>query len=174
MGRNKALMKINGLTMIEAVIAAVPAEKEQIKIVATAPEEYHFMGYEAITDIFPDCGPISGVHAGLADSNVRLNFFLACDLPFITTATISEIIDRHHGQEVLGAKTEDGIQPLCAIYAKSCLPTIETMIHDRSYSLHELFKRVNSEFIEIGAASDFLNVNTPEDLLAAQKKGKSS
>jgi molybdopterin-guanine dinucleotide biosynthesis protein A len=163
LGRNKALLKINGVTLIETVIAAVPAEKEKIKIVANAPAAYRFLPYQTISDVLPSCGPISGIHAGLVDSSAPHHFFLACDLPFLSRAAIVEIINRYRGQDIFGARTRDGFQPLCAIYSKSCLPAIEAMIQERNYSLHELIERVNSEFIDMTGRADFFNLNTPED-----------
>lgn len=163
MGQNKALLKINGATLIETVIAAVPAEQDKIKIVTNSPEDFHFIPHIKIPDIFPQCGPISGIHAGLVDSSERYNFFLACDLPFLSQTVISEIINKHAGEPVFGVKTEKGFQPLCAIYSKSCLEIIEAMIDAQRYSLQDLLMKVNSGFIEMINRRDLFNLNTPED-----------
>lgn len=163
LGQNKALLKIDGVTLIERVIAAVPAEMNKITIVTNSPEEYFFLPHGKISDILPQCGPLSGIHAGLVNSDTAFSFFLACDLPFLSQEIISGIVTRHRGQGIFGAKTEDGLQPLCAIYSKSCVSVIESMMQKQNYSLHDLARNVNSEFIAVEGKDQFFNVNTVAD-----------
>ncbi len=171
MGQNKALLKVDGLTLIEKIIKAVPAgEADKIKIVTNSPEDYRFLSYDRIPDFFPGCGPISGVHAGLVDSSTPFNFFLACDLPFLSQELISEIIHQHQGQTIFGVKTEDGLQPLCTIYSKSCVPMIEKMIREQNFSLHHLIASVNGKFIEMKCRSEFFNVNTLVDWISLRRQ----
>jgi len=163
MRQNKALLKVNGGVLIEKIIDAVPAKAGEIKIVTNSPDEYSFLPHIKIRDIYPHRGPISGIHAGLVDAGAEFSFFLACDLPFISHAVIAEIVHRHGGQAIFGVKTADGLQPLCSIYSKSCVPVIESMIADGHYSLHDLFKKIESEFIEMKGLPDFFNLNTLDD-----------
>lgn len=163
MGLNKALLKINGYTMIETVISAIPAEKGSIKIITNSPSDYDFLDYAMIPDRFPRLGPISGVHAGLTDSSFLFNFFLACDLPFISTEVIVAILKEHSGQDIMGVRTPNGLEPLCTIYSKNCLSVIDKQIRKKSYSMQLLFNLVASEFVKIPNPTSLLNVNTKQD-----------
>lgn len=163
MGRNKALLKLDGLTIIERVISAVPAKKQNIKIVTNSSKDYEFLGYAIIKDVHPGLGPISGVHAGLTDSSYESNFFLACDLPFLSEEVIRTVLARHSNQEILGIKSETGREPLCTIYSKNCIPSIENLIKIGDYSLQSLFKLMAAEFFEYEGASSLFNLNTVDD-----------
>ncbi|NIT71946.1 molybdenum cofactor guanylyltransferase [candidate division KSB1 bacterium] len=163
MRQNKALLKINGETLIERVISAIPGEKESIKIVTNSPDEYVFLGYRTISDIFPHLGPISGVHAGLVDSPLLYNFFLACDLPFISEAVIQTVQEKHTDQDILGLRSRRGLEPLCAVYSKRCIPLIEKQIKRGQHSLHSLFELVKSDFIQVSDQKALANLNTPQD-----------
>lgn len=162
-GKNKALLQINQETLIQKVISSIPAKKERIKIVTNTPETYHFLSIAIIQDIYPNLGPISGVHAGLVDSCHHYNFFLPCDLPFITEDVIQFVLQKHDGQDIFGLRTEKGIEPLCAIYSKKCLPVLEKQIEKRVYSLHRVFELLPSEFIKIENQIALYNLNTLQD-----------
>ena len=117
-----------------------------------------------IPDIHPGLGPIGGVHAGLVDSPFDFNFFLACDMPLISTEVVQTVLDFHAGQDIFGIRTQNGLEPLCAIYSKGCVLAIERQIKIKDYSLHSLFETVPSEFIEMENSRLLFNMNTKEDL----------
>lgn len=109
-GRNKALYALNnGQTLLERVISVIPENIKAIKLVTNSPEDYRFIGLPMIPDVHPGLGPISGVHAGLVDSQYPFNFFLACDLPMISTKFIDKIVSAHCGQDIFGIKTVRGL-----------------------------------------------------------------
>lgn len=174
MGRNKALIELDGIPVIERVIQAVPAEKKNIKIIAQAEEVYRFLGLTMIGDVYPDLGPIAGIHAGLLDSSSQFGFFLACDLPLISRNIIEMVLNRHTNQDVLGLRTEKGFEPLCTIYSKECIPLIESQIKKKDYSLQSLFTLVDSEFINIQSSESLFNLNTLQDWENIAKSGRTN
>ena len=164
LGRNKALVELYGQTIIEKVISAIPTRKENIKIVTSTFQTFHFLKLKMISDIHPGLGPIGGVHAGLVDSTFDFNFFLACDLPLISTGVVQTVLDSHAGQDIFGISTKNGLEPLCAIYSKGCISAIEKQMKVKDYSLHTLFETVPSEFIKIEDSNILFNLNTTQDL----------
>jgi molybdopterin-guanine dinucleotide biosynthesis protein A len=163
MGQNKALLRFGGHTIIETIVRAIPASREQIKIVANSPDEYTFLQLAVVQDIYPRLGPISGIHAGLRDSSHLFNFFLGCDLPLISQEVILTVVENHAAQDILGVETQTGLEPLCTVYSKRCLPIIEEMIKKREYSLQRLFELVPSQFIQIPDPAPLFNLNTRDD-----------
>lgn len=164
LGRNKALVEVDGQTIIEKVLSAVPAKKENIKLVTSSFQTFRFLNLKVIPDIHPGLGPIGGVHAGLVDSPFDFNFFLACDLPLISVEVIQTVLDSHAGQDIFGISTKNGLQPLCTIYSRGCILAIERQIKIREFSLHRLFETVPSEFIAMKNCNLLFNVNTKQDL----------
>ncbi|MFQ5641204.1 MAG: molybdenum cofactor guanylyltransferase [bacterium] len=163
MGRNKALLKKDGQTLIERVISALPAKREDIKIVACASHDYDFLSIPVIPDRIPGLGPIGGIHAGLTDSGYQANFFVACDLPFISCELIEKILKNYAGQDVFGVRSNRGREPLCTVYSKRCLPAIESQIQTEDYSLHNLFELLDAEFMLVEDPKLFTNLNTQQD-----------
>jgi len=170
MGRNKALIRYCGKTIIEYVLAAIPAPFERIKIITNEKEPFAFLPVALIADIYPHLGPISGIHAGLLDSSFQYNFFIACDMPLISSEVIEVILNRHKDEDIFGLQSPRGAEPLCTIYSKNCVPVVEHQIACGNYSLHNLFKKVPSVFIEPPDSAGLFNINTPHDL----KKFKSN
>lgn len=164
MGRNKALLKIGDLTLIERVLRAVPDRfRDRAIVVTNSPEDYDFIPNIKIGDIKPGLGPISGIHAGLSHVTSDVCFFLACDFPFITSATIELIIRNYSGQEILGATTGQRRQPLCAIYSERILPVIEKQIESTLYSLQEMIARTHCEWLAIESEETLFNLNTLDE-----------
>lgn len=164
LGRNKALVEVKGQTIIEKVVSAVPAKKENIKIVTSSFQTFRFLKLKMISDIYPGLGPIGGVHAGLVDSTFDLNFFLACDLPLISTKVIQLVLDSYSGQDVFGLRTKKGLEPLCTLYSKNCISAIDNQMKIKDYSLHNLLETMPSEFIEMENSNLLFNMNTKQDL----------
>jgi len=163
MGQNKALLRFGGRTIIETVVHAIPASRDQIKIVTNSPDEYSFLQLATVRDIYPGLGPISGVHAGLVDSSYQFNFFLGCDLPLISKEVMLAVVTRHTDQDIFGVKTEKGLEPLCTIYCKRCVPLIEEQIKNGEYSLQRLFELFPSQFIQITEPAPLFNLNSRDD-----------
>lgn len=169
MGENKALLELDGKTIIERVISAIPKDGNTVKIVTNSFEDYVSLGFEMLEDRFRDVGPLAGIHAGLFDASEHFSFFLACDLPFLSEAVIREIISKHHGQDIFGVKSDFGWEPLCAIYSKACIPYIEKQILKGEFSLKSLPEFLESSAIDLGLKNSLFNLNSPKDWVSIKK-----
>ncbi len=50
----------------------------------------------------------------------------ACDIPFASEAVIRHLVDRvRPGDQVVIPRTDDGLEPLSAVYSRACIPLIE-------------------------------------------------
>jgi molybdopterin-guanine dinucleotide biosynthesis protein A len=105
---------------------------------------------------------------------------VACDLPFVTAdlfERLAAFVAENDFDAVVPVQPDGRAQPLCAIYkCAACLPPIEEMLRGDDWSLRNFHERINTRFVEFERLRDlpdsdffFLNVNTPEDYLAAQK-----
>jgi FdhD protein len=169
MGKNKALLRLQGQTLIERALASIP-DGYPAKIVTNSPENFDFLHCQTIPDVHKDLGPIGGVHAGLEDAASFCSFFLACDLPFLSEELVRNLHMRHTDKDIFGVRTKDGHLPLCTIYSKKCLRVIDSQIQQKDFRLHRLPGLLNSEFVEIGEPGEFFNVNTETDWLFAKKR----
>jgi molybdopterin-guanine dinucleotide biosynthesis protein A len=182
-GSPKALLKLDGQPLLdrtaETLTAALP--ETRITLVASAPEQFLGLGTNLpfIFDLYPERGPVGGLHAALAYARTEWIFVTACDYPFISIELLqflkSQIDDNHDA--IVPIQPDGRLQPLCAFYrTKPCLKTIEEMVQPNRPTppLRTIFDHVRVclvPFEEISHLPDaenfFLNINTPSDLNSA-------
>jgi molybdenum cofactor guanylyltransferase len=194
MKRDKAWLEIEGVPMIERVVAAARPAVSRLGIIVNAAnpqvERYEKLAESCdarlIFDLHEHLGPLGGVHTALAhcgDNESAL--ILACDLPFITTEFLSFLYDIHQTQNPQSAirnpqsvtvplDQSDRLQPLAAIYNQSLEATVEQMLAANELKVDLLYSRVSTRrigFAEFEHLRDverfFINVNTPEEYQAA-------
>ena len=177
MGTNKAWLPLNGTTMIERARKLLERVCEKVCILG-APEFYGQLG-ECHQDIYPDCGPLGGIHVALLNSRTELNLITAVDTPFLSEEFLNYMIERaRNSSAVVTTPSVGGYdQPLCAVYSRRFLPVAEAALKSGQYKIVPLFSEVDTLVLreqELGqfalSAGMFDNVNTPEDYQSAQKR----
>lgn len=175
MGADKALLDCGGRTLVERAVAVMRSACPCFAIVGD-PARFSKYG-TAIEDLYPGCGPLAGIHAGLVQSSADLNLVLAIDMPFVTGTLLAFLlaVAEETTAMVTVPRTARGFQPLCAVYRRGFLPAAESALRAGKYKVDALFTEVPVRIIEeneVTAAGfseqSFFNVNTPEDLIAAQ------
>ncbi len=176
MGTNKALLKVRGRPLIEGVIGTLKPLFREVAIVANDPAAYAGLGVPIWPDAVTGKGALGGIYTALSRSAFAQIFCIACDMPFPSPAVISLLAGLAPGYDVVVPKTGSGYEPLHAVYGKSCLPSIRTMLSEGRLKVDLLFPGVRSRVVEEAELraldSDlrcFLNVNTQEELLAAAR-----
>ncbi|HJT70124.1 MAG TPA: molybdenum cofactor guanylyltransferase, partial [Terriglobales bacterium] len=81
MGSDKALLELGGKSLIARAVELASKMSRDVAIVGD-PQKLAGFG-RVITDVFPDRGPLGGIHAALSQSSADLNLILAVDLPFL-------------------------------------------------------------------------------------------
>jgi molybdopterin-guanine dinucleotide biosynthesis protein A len=92
-------------------------------------------------------------------------------MPFLNRALISHLVSLSPGYDIVIPRTEDGLQPLHAIYSQKCLPFMEDLLRKGNLKIIDFFHRVKKrevpteEIIPFDPElASFGNINTPEDL----------
>jgi molybdopterin-guanine dinucleotide biosynthesis protein A len=123
-----------------------------------------------IADIYPDCGPMSGLHAALTRTQEDGVFLVAADMPFADADTAKVIISLAGDCDAAAIGYDDGrVEPLFAYYKKTLLPEITRSLDTGDYRMSALLRRVNARIIsvtELGdkwSAGQTSNINTPAD-----------
>src|SRR5215475_8827094 len=107
MKRDKAWLEIDGVPMIERVIAAARPAAGRLGIIVNAAnpqvERYEKLAESCdaglIFDLHKHLGPLGGIHTALAHCVTGESaLILACDLPFITTEFLSFLCNVHQGE----------------------------------------------------------------------------
>ena len=165
-GQPKALLELGGRRIIERVLDAVAPVVDDVLIVTNTPALYAFLGVAMVPDVYPDHGSLGGIFSGLTAAAGEVVFNVACDMPFLHSPVARLIVAR--------AGEADVVIPH-ALYAKACLPHIETRLMAGRFKIVGLFEDVRvveipEEEVARLRAPDvvFMNVNTPEELARAR------
>lgn len=176
MGINKALLPLGKGSLLETIVAVMSPLFAEIIIVSNSPESYREFNVRLVKDIIPDRGPLSGIHAGLLASSYRYNFIVPCDTPFLNPDLIGYFLDRAPGYDVVVPRLGEYLQPLHAVYSRDCLTAIEDCFRQGIYKVVAFYPRTKVRYIDVaelegfsGLDRIFFNVNTPADLIKAQR-----
>jgi molybdopterin-guanine dinucleotide biosynthesis protein A len=191
MGRDKLKLRLQNKTFVELAANALDKITDgKISVVGNLPFDNLPVNLSAdkiyelpvIADVQVKNSPAAlvGLHAALAQCDETWSAILACDLPFVTGDLFERLVifaaDNDY-DAVVPVQPDGRAQPLCAVYkCAACLQPIGELLSGDNWSLRNFLARVNTRFVEFEQLSDlqgseffFLNINTPENYLAAQK-----
>jgi molybdopterin-guanine dinucleotide biosynthesis protein A len=176
MGRNKAFLEINGRRIIDRTKSLFCEIFDEVLLVTNSPLDYLNLNLRMVADLIPEKGSLGGIYTGLFHSSHTHAFVAACDMPFLNPGLIGRLIQLAPDHDIVIPKTEDGLQPLHAVYSQRCLPFMEELLRQENLKIIDFFHKVKKREVpseEIlpfdPRLSSFRNVNTPEDLEESQR-----
>jgi molybdopterin-guanine dinucleotide biosynthesis protein A len=176
MGEDKAFIEIEGISIINRIQSLLRTIFNEIIIVGNKRQRFANVDSRIYSDLLPERGVLGGLYTGLFFSSYQYSFCVACDMPFLKQSVIEYLITKIPGYDVIVPRTIDGLQPLHAIYSKSCIAPIRKVLDQGKYSIIDFYPLVKVRRIEENEFSSldplkesFINVNTPEELLLLQK-----
>ncbi len=167
MGRDKALLPLNGKPMIEHVASALRSVLGTVCVVSDRTGDYRFLNLPVIPDVVKNAGPIGGIHAALTTLDAPAVLAAGCDTPFLSPPLFEHMLSAPRRSRALVAGARDGLHPLCAIYRREALPCIERFLADGRLRLLDLLKELRADIVEITPdlpfyhADLFANLNDP-------------
>lgn len=177
MGRDKAFLPFGGETLLSRALKLARAVAESVSVVGDVTK---FAGFgPVVTDVYPERGPLGGIHAALSATKAEQNLILAVDLPFVELRFLEYMIAEAQKSVALVTVPQvgGGFQPLCAIYRKEFGVIADEALRKGKNKIDLQFAEVNSRFIteEELVRSDFSaemfrNLNTPQDVEEALGK----
>ncbi|MFO7783923.1 MAG: molybdenum cofactor guanylyltransferase [Thermodesulfobacteriota bacterium] len=170
-GKNKALERINGVSLIERAVAALGCVFDRVILSANDPEPYDFLHLPVIKDLYPGVGQLGGVHAGLCAMPDETGFFVACDMPFLNPDLIRHMLRLSAGWDAVVPKIGPHVEPLHALYRKTCIAPMVRAIERKERRIVSFYSEVRVRYVEeqeiriVEPNLDaFINVNRPEEL----------
>jgi len=180
LGRDKTVEAVGNISLLERVVFCLSLFNSDIIIVtATKQSLPQFIGYpklRILADTYPGKGPLGGVYTGLVASDSLYNLVVACDMPFLNQALLRYMIGLADDFDVVIPRLGNMVEPLHAVYSKSCLAPIENLFKQDNLKITELFTLVKVRYVEAEEINrfdpkhlSFFNVNTMADLETAQE-----
>ena len=184
LGRDKALETVDGQSLLQRVITQLSSFSNEIIIVTakgkSLPQFFGNPRFRIVADAYPGRGALVGLATGLAASKARYNLTVACDMPFLNPALLRYMLGLTAGFDLVVPRLNDMVEPLHAVYAKSCLAPIERLLEQKkNVRINALFELVKVRYVETDEIDrfdprrlSFFNVNTRADLERAEQLAK--
>lgn len=170
MGFDKQTVKIGDKLIVDHQIDIIGDLLPDIIIVTNRPELYDSDKYTVVSDIYPNRGPLSGLHVGLKYTNSDAALLLACDMPDLSRDYIQYLKDIYDGRGIT-TEYQGYLEPIHSVYPKALYPRItEILQKDDNTRPMRLIKDYNFHIVkeqQLRAITDknvFANFNTPEEL----------
>lgn len=180
-GQLKALLILEGMTLIERVVTGLKPVFNRITVVTDRPELAAGLNVHCVDDLltnFPK-NPLRGIHAGLSASDLPFQFVKACDMPFFNPELVRYMSRFAPHYDVVVPRVGNYYQPLHAFYSRSCLEPIRRQLERGGGKIIDFYESVKVKYIgtEIINRYDprqdsFFNINTQDDYVEALRRLK--
>ena len=176
LGFDKALLRVNGEPLVQWLPNQLARIFRSVAIVVDRSGRYD-VTFPQLLDILPDAGPLAGIAAGLESSAAPALFVCACDMPLLQPALLQRLCSALEGHDLAIAERAGRLEPLCAVYAASCLPVIQQLLRDHRLRANGVANAVRTrtltemEWRDLDPEGDsFLSINAAGDLLHVQAR----
>ena len=134
MGRDKALVELQGCPLLEIALATLWAAGLPARITGrrapfagidpAIPDPISNQLPESIPDLIPESGPLGGIHAALSASTARWNLFLPVDMPLMPPSLLRYLLDRAEltAAPVTAVLLNGRLEPLPVVLDRAVLP----------------------------------------------------
>lgn len=171
MGRDKALLDFNGQPLVAHIAQILAPIFDEIIVVTANSDIARAADLPAVADAFAGRGPLGGIHAALSHFDAP-TLVVACDMPYLNADFIRFLCEDFDGSTRVPL-SDDGFEPLHAIYAATALPTFEKYLRNEGKMppLRRVLEEIGAQWIAPKVARSFdeelkmfRNWNTPADI----------
>lgn len=172
---NKAFARIGDTIVIDMILEKFFLLFNEIIIITNEPELFSNYPVKVYTDIYPYCGPVSGIHAGLSYARYERIFVQGCDMPFVNQNVVKYMVEQLGDHDAVVPVINTFLQPTSAVYRNSCLPLLTSCLKKKLLKLTKFFEDWDTLYLHEedlrsygNLDTMFFNINTSEALERAQ------
>ena len=168
MQRDKAALSYHGRTQLEWAMELIQPLVERA-FVSMRPDQANDpvrSKFAQIVDTRENIGPIAGIVAAQAAHPDAAWLVLACDLPFLDSATLQHLLWARQPERLATAyrSSHDGLpEPLCAVYEPASREAIAAYVASGRQCPRKFLINANVRLLEEPNPRALDNVNTPEE-----------
>lgn len=171
LGGGKAVVGLRGRPLLRYPLAAVQAVLDEVAVVAKGETELPALPAEVALWVEPDAPrhPLAGIVHALERAGGRPVLVCAGDLPLVTPELLGAVLAVDDGAAPAVVPVLHGrLQPLVALYRPAALPPLAAALAASPLpALRDAVAALGPLSLPCADERPFLNVNVPEDLLAA-------
>ena len=177
-GSEKALATLGGRSLLARAVEALEPFVSDIAVSAPiesgAGIEAHRSGFSVLPDrVGLARGPLAGILAGLEWSksrNAKWMISLPCDVVSLPSDIFPRLCAAAADANGAYAVTAQGPQSLCAVWPVESEAALEAVLDSGTHPpVREFLEQMGGTPVHFAGSGLFLNINTRDDLLAAEK-----
>jgi molybdenum cofactor guanylyltransferase len=161
-GVNKGALELGGAAIVDRQLAVLRALTCDIFVVGAADPLWAARGLRVVPDEIPGAGPLGGIYTALVHTPAERTLVVGCDMPFLALDVLQRLTSVEHA-DVVVARSDRGLEPLCAVYSRTCAAEIRARLARGAYEASTLPAGVRVVEVGVESALVFVNVNTPHD-----------
>jgi molybdopterin-guanine dinucleotide biosynthesis protein A len=172
-GADKGLAPLRGRPLIAWVLERVAPQVDEVFISANRNlEAYRRFGRPVLKDDTPDFqGPLAGIHRAMRETAAPLILSVPCDTPFLPTdlvARLAQALDLS-GAEIAIPRTEDQPQRAVSLCRRELAKDLGKFLEQGRRRVGEWQQSRKTVVVPFEDGGAFRNINTPEELAAAER-----
>lgn len=169
--QNKATVLFEGKPLITHVIDRMKTQTKHIVINTHRNQKdfeiFHLPLIDDILDIQE--GPLLGILTSLQAIKTDWIQFVPCDTPNLPSDLIAILMKEVEAEKTLVAvpETSDGLQSTCLLCHSSTLNNLQIFFNQGGRKIEDWIRQLAFSIVQFNDKSQFLNVNTQEELKKA-------
>ena len=164
MGRPKALLPVEDLTLIEWLAQRLAPDFEQTLVAARESAQLpESLRQRFLADRHAGAGPLAGIEAGLLAAGGRPLVAVACDMPFVTSELVRRLLRASSGHVAAAPESGGRLHPACAAYRAGALEPISAALERGERRAVDVLAGLDVCRVRVEDARLLANLNTPAD-----------
>lgn len=166
MGTDKGLLTFKNETFVQRIWNILQTISTSVFVI-TSNKKYSTLGLTIIEDIFPEKGPVGGIHTALHHSVNENVIIISCDAPFVSVEFWEWLLQEHQksNAEITFPALADKDCPLVGIYTKSLENVFYQAVQNDQLKLRSLISQLKCNVVNVPTKFEhnLYNINTPEE-----------
>ena len=176
-GRDKSRLLIEGRSIIVRQLEILQRVAGEVFAVGADADRFADLNITVHPDRQPNLGALGGLYTALDVASRENVIVVACDLPFLSEALLTELVRRAESASADGAwvRTSRGPEPLIACYRRAARGKVLGEIDGGRLTARALGSVLRmseidqAELVQFGSPDDLVaNINTPADYARVQ------
>lgn len=174
LGGSKPLRMLGGRTLLDRASRQAGKWSDRVAVAVHEPDQAEGTRLRVVFDEPGIEGPLAGLAAGLrfaTDEHAEAVLMLPTDMPFLPADLGERLQDAIGGSTAAIACSGGRLHPVCGLWRTASLDRLADYVASGQRSLRGFAEAIGSAAVEWPAMPNdpFFNVNTAEDLAAAER-----
>ncbi|NLD93951.1 MAG: molybdenum cofactor guanylyltransferase [Fibrobacter sp.] len=164
MGTDKASLTLGETTLGASLAEMLEQSCDNLLVSIAKGKQSPIENIRVVVDKYDGLGPLAGICSSLTETDSRVSFVVACDIPYIHPMLIRKMLSFCNEYDIVVPSFKAGtVEPLMAVYTKKCLGAIETLLDMKMLRVKDLFNMCKTKTVAWSDSAWYANLNTREE-----------